>query len=195
MHVGNVDGNEYHDHTYYGNGEGDDGSIAGPTRIPVPNYDNESQKNGTIYNYQAATSGYGAAMTTDNISASDTFCPLGWQMPYSGTGGDYDKSKSWKYLYNLYGIINNQAGYEAILSYPFSEVLSGNYNWQGGNLANFNFNSLHNSSTNTNQNYHYKKGVWAGSFSLNTVSPKAIGNMIRCNIEISIQEQLSMASA
>ncbi|MBR2600722.1 hypothetical protein IKE07_01105, partial [Candidatus Saccharibacteria bacterium] len=56
-----------HSHTYIGNGcSGGDGSITPcETRI-VKTADDEDQKNGTYYNFQAGTSGAGAAVTTDN---------------------------------------------------------------------------------------------------------------------------------
>ena len=126
-----------YDITYYGNGcdntwdqskpeEGYGGSdIPCSTRI-VADLDNENQKNGTYYHYQAATSGSGGVELPDNSSSPDTFCPLGWQLPYSGTGGDYyDKSKSWRYLFTRYGIENNQAGATAFRKYPLSYLSAG----------------------------------------------------------------------
>ena len=127
------------DITYYGTGcdnqwdqekadEGYGGSdIPCSTRI-VADADSEDQKNGTYYHYQAATSGSGSVQTADNINIPDTFCPLGWQLPYSGTGGDYyDKSRSWKYLFTRYGIGNNNAGSTAFKKYPLSYINAGEY--------------------------------------------------------------------
>ena len=119
-----------HDHTYYGNGcPGDNGQPDSykscSTRI-VNTFDGEPQLIGAYYNFQASTVGSGAAITTDNTNSPDTFCPLGWQLPYSGTDGDYyDKSKSNDFLFNTYGIADSQSGANQFRSYPFSYILSG----------------------------------------------------------------------
>ena len=139
-----IDTDPSHDHTYFGRGcPGGDGSItpcidsAAGGRY-VATVDGETQKNGTYYHIQAVTVGTGAAMKTDNANAPDTFCPLGWQMPYSGKGGDYyDKSKSNDYLFTAYNIDfdpGSTAGAIKLASYPFSYVYSGNYYWGTGRL-------------------------------------------------------------
>ena len=128
------DSNAYHDHTYYGNGCPNTWAEGGSTtacdiRIEKT-FDGEDQYIGVYYNYQAATSGSGAAPSVNNSIVSDTFCPLGWQMPYSGTGGDYyDKSKSWKYVFDEYGITNTVAGNKKLRSYPLSYIVAGMYAW------------------------------------------------------------------
>ena len=142
IHTGHMDGDLNNDHTYYGNGcpNGWDSSVGPPTyggsttacsiRI-VQTADGEDQSIGTYYHFNAAASGSGGTtIIADNSIVPDSFCPLGWQLPYGGTGGDYyDKSKSWKYLLNtIYGI-----EYEKIISgvkvasYPFSLNNSGSY--------------------------------------------------------------------
>ena len=99
----------------------------------VKDGNNEDQKNGTYYHYQAASVGTGSAITTNNANVPDTFCPLGWQLPYSGTAGEYyNQSRSWKYLLDSYGITydnGNVTEATKIKSYPFSYVLSGNFHW------------------------------------------------------------------
>ena len=106
------------------------------TRL-IEDRDNELQKNGTSYNFQSATSGSGATIATDNALAPDSFCPLGWQLPYGGTGGDYyDQSKSIYYLRIFYGITASDpnAALVKIMKYPISLVLAGNYHWREGAL-------------------------------------------------------------
>ena len=135
------------DHTYYGrgckNGWGTSGEDGSQTPCPdsdaggryVTTADGETQKNGTYYHFQAATAGTGGSMTAANTNSPDTFCPLGWQMPYGGTGGDYyDKSKSWKYLFDYYSLTEDQTGATKLKSYPFSYIYSGSYYWHTGRL-------------------------------------------------------------
>ena len=141
------DNSMVNDHTYYGrgcpNGWGTDGKGGSQTPCAdsdaggryVTTADGETQKNGTYYHFQAVTTGAGGTMSTNNTNSSDTFCPLGWKMPYSGTGGDYyDKSKSWNYLFNKYSIIDDETSATKVKSYPFSYVRSGGFYWVTGRL-------------------------------------------------------------
>ena len=131
------------DHTYYGNGcpnGWEDGGLSGSI-TPCENgmtsrtSDNEEQAIGTYYHFEAASSGSGAAITTNNTNTPDTFCPLGWQLPYSGTGGDYyDKSKSWKYLFTTYNYNDDAQGRAGLMSYPISNIKSGMFIWNMGRL-------------------------------------------------------------
>ena len=179
------DTNTAHDHTYYGNGcAGGTGSTTPcDTRI-VQTADDDSQKNGTYYHFQAATSGSGGAITTDNTNSSDTFCPLGWQLPYSGTGGDYyNKSRSWNKLFTEYNIaFGNGTATDAtkIKSYPFSYVYSGDYNWYTGRLYNQSNDGNYWSSTAISSADAYNLNTWSSvvrpAYTLN----KAFGNALRC---------------
>ena len=141
------DTNVQHDHTYFGNGCSNGWGTSGEGGSDVPcgtvaegylvkTYNNaETQKNGTYYTFQAATTGTGGAMSTANSNSPDTFCPAGWQLPYSGTAGDYyDASKSWSYLFTQYGYGDNQDGATGLKSYPLDYVYSGNYYWGTGRL-------------------------------------------------------------
>jgi len=100
----------------------------------VETYDNEYQEIGTYYTHPAATSGASSTISTDNTNTPDTFCPLGWQLPYSGTGGDYyDKSRSWKYLFRQYGYDfgnNQQTWRDFTMKYPMSYIDSGRFNFR-----------------------------------------------------------------
>ena len=127
-----VDPNILHDHTYYGNGcevQWDVGSPTACDKRTAVTYDNETLSMGTYYSYQAASSGSGTSVSTDGAKVPDSFCPLGWQLPYGGTVGDYyDKSKSWRYLFNTYGLVASTNPYgNSVRSYPFSYIGSGNY--------------------------------------------------------------------
>ena len=133
-----IDTNVTHDHTYYGNGCGPDIGSTTPcsTRIVQTN-DGENQKNGTYYHFQAATVGTGGTIASENANSPDTFCPLGWQLPYSGTGGDYyDISRSIKVLLDTYQIDDNITGVHILRSYPFSIVYSGYFDGPEGSLNN-----------------------------------------------------------
>ena len=139
VETGYKDSNITHDHTFFGNGcrvtwaEGGSPEACS-TRI-VSTYDSEDQKNGTYYQYQAASSGSGAAVAVKYTATPDSFCPLGWQLPYGGTGGDYyDQSRSLKYLMDTYDIENTEEGRSALRSYPISNINSGNYHWREGRL-------------------------------------------------------------
>ena len=129
-------------HSYYGNGcpneWGSDGTTGSTTSCETrltTTFDGEYQKNGTYYNYQSSSLETGATLSTESSVIPDTFCPLGWQLPYSGTGGDYyDKSRSYKYLVNTYGITSSTQGNSALRSYPFSYILGGFYGFDQGRL-------------------------------------------------------------
>ena len=135
------DPNYSHDHTYYGNGcpnkwetDGAGGSTTACTTRLTQTADNEVLSVGTYYSYQAATNGSGASITTNNTNTPDTFCPLGWQLPYSGTGGDYyNQSKSWLYLFEFYGPMNGTK----LNSFPLSYIDTGIYHWTHGKLYGF----------------------------------------------------------
>ena len=131
-----ADNNVLHDHVFIGNGCKTPSSITCSSRVEKT-YDNEDQLIGVYYNFQAATSGTGGAMTEQYSNVPDTFCPLGWQMPYSGTGGDYyDISRSIKVLLDTYQIDDNITGVHILRSYPFSIVYSGYFDGPEGSLNN-----------------------------------------------------------
>ena len=196
-----IDTNPEHDHTYYGNGcdngwgtSGEDGS---KTPCPVSNAggrfiktaDDETQKNGTYYNSQAATDGTGGAIATDNTNSSDTFCPLGWQLPYSGTSGNYyDKSKSWKYLLDAYSLISDISSVTKFRSYPLSYILPGYFTWNKGMLYNQkSLGDYWSLTISTEANTFFVRVVPSESLlSPQQQSAKAGGRNIRCDSRISI---------
>ena len=187
------DTNVAHDHTYIGRGcknawgtDGNGGSItpcsdsdAGGRYVKTA--DNETQKNGTYFHYQAATSGSGSVQTADNIDIPDTFCPLGWQLPYSGTGGDYyDKSRSWNYLFNKYSIINDETSATKVKSYPFSYVYSGNYYWLTGRLYYQSNRGDYWSSTVVDRTGAYSLDTWSLVVRPANTPHRAFGYTVRC---------------
>ena len=158
---GHIDENIAHDHSYYGNGhsapQGGGGSaIAGTTRI-VKTYDNENQKNGTYYTYQAATSGSGGSTyAKDNTNVPDSFCPLGWQLPYGGTGGDYYvQSRSWNNLMTVYNYDNNVTGQNSAGSYPLSIILAGYFFFTTSRLYNQGNDAQYATATSRTENYAF----------------------------------------
>ena len=194
------DGTWTNDHTYYGRGcsnswgTGGDGGSQTPCADSnaggryVDTADGETQKNGTIYNFQAGTDGSGAALDSQNANSSDTFCPFGWQLPYDGTGGDYyDKSKSWRYLFINYDIgFDTGASTDStrINSYPFSHVYSGYYHWGTGRLYTQTSNGRYWSSTVTSSSA-YHLDTWPGGITLTGKSNKACGVALRCALRTS----------
>ena len=134
------DGYVDHDHTYFGNGcpnawgqDGAGGSTTACSSRVMPTNDSnpEMLSVGTYYTFHASTSGSGMTATTDNGIISDSFCPLGWQLPYAGTGGDYyDKSKSWKMLFSIYSYTSDTG----TKKYPLSYIDTGIYHWTHGKL-------------------------------------------------------------
>ncbi|MBR2600580.1 hypothetical protein IKE07_00355 [Candidatus Saccharibacteria bacterium] len=175
-----------HDYTYYGNGcekiwaeGGSEESCS--TRI-VKSFDDENQYIGVYYHFQAATSGSGNMATSpDNTNISDTFCPLGWQMPYSGTGGDYyDKSKSWNYLFNRYGYDENGANNNKIRSYPFGYVWGGFYDWSQGKLFHLNNDAEYWSITKSTEGSVYRFNSWDNNFKITSKVYIMRGNSVRC---------------
>ena len=183
-----IDSNVFHDHTYYGNGcsngwgeGGYGGSDKSCSTRFTKTYNNETQIIGTYYSFQAATSGSGGAITTPNTNAPDTFCPLGWQMPYSGTGGDYyDKSRSWKVLTEEYEYGDTPSGAAGLKSYPIDYVYSGNYFWNRGRLYALNNNGYYWSSTIWNDSSAANLSTWADRVSIAASNHKALGINIRC---------------
>ncbi|MBR2600733.1 hypothetical protein IKE07_01160 [Candidatus Saccharibacteria bacterium] len=192
IQTGNKDTNSKHDHTYYGNGcpntwgnDGDLGSnTACSTRI-VQTDDTENQKNGTYYHNQAATLGEGDAMGTDNAITPDTFCPLGWQLPYGGTGGDYyNKSKSFNYLITLYGYSSGEIGSKKMRSYPISYVLSGRYYWVQAMLYMQTIRTHFWTSTNKSGGNYYYFNLGPDYFVDNDFTGKKMGLALRCIPEL-----------
>ena len=191
-----ADSNVSHDHTYMGNGckNGWGTSGEGGSQTPCPDSDaggryvktadNETQKNGTYYHFQAGTTGAGAAITTDNTNVPDTFCPLGWQLPYSGTGGDYyNKSRSWNYLFTTYSVAfdaGTAADATKIKSYPFSYVYSGYYDWYTGRLYSQSNGGVYWSSTVVSSTNAYGLPTWSSGVRPANAYSKAHGVAVRC---------------
>ena len=176
------DTNSLHDHTYEGNGCPTTSTAPCLDHI-VSTYDNENQKNGTYYTFQASTSGSGAGLSAKNTNAPDTFCPLGWQLPYSGTGGDYyDQSKSWKYLFDTYGFPVSAEGSNQIKSYPLSYIPSGWFLFNDGQLNGITNSGTFKSSTVGQQNAAYRTIVGRTMYAYNENNGHAMteSHAIRC---------------
>ena len=181
------------DHTYFGNGcqnewgqDGEGGSdIPCSSRI-AKDGNNENQKIGTYYHFQAATSGSGGPMTSEseNLPTPDTFCPLGWQLPYSGTGGDYyDKSKSLRKLFDTYSITYNDGGItqvNKVRSYPFSFIYSGSYHWTTGRLYYLEVTGRYWTGTVINTTGAYRLNIWPTIIRPADTDSKNNGQDVRC---------------
>ncbi len=120
-----------HEHTYFGNGNYGGATTVGATYQTTTYNDGETQKIGTYYNFQAATIGTGASLTTSGSQAPESFCPVGWQLP---TGNNQNVNKAFQKLLNSYNITNNSGGSVAARKYPLSYLLSGYYRWSDGRL-------------------------------------------------------------
>ena len=179
-----------HDHTYYGNGcPGDDNQPESykscSTRI-VNTFDEEPQLIGVYYDFQAATAGAGGAITTDNANAPDTFCPLGWQLPYSGTGGDYyDKPKSNDFLFNTYGIADSQSGANQFRSYPFSYVFSGRLRFEVSGLKFLDTAGFLWSITIGGPGQAFRTEIWYEKVRYASAYSMTFGYALRCDFDIS----------
>ena len=184
------DANIENDHTFIGNGcdnwwgtDGDGGSITPCSSRLIETADGETQLIGVYYHFQAATVGTGGAMQTENTNSPDTFCPLGWQLPYSGTGGDYyDQSKSWAYLLTRYNIPSSGVQNVAkVKSYPFSYIASGYFPWSYGRLYYLTNGGLYWYS---NQGQYPTHGddyeFWTSSITINKAFHKTNGIAVRC---------------
>ena len=182
------------DHSYYGNGCPNEWTSEEPyhnsSGVPCSNrtvttVDGENQSIGSYYNVQALTSGTGGSMSTGETP--DTFCPLGWQLPYGGTGGDYyNKPKSWRYLFMQYNIADNLTGATSVLSYPFSYILAGYY-WHGFGLLVMNYSGYYYSGTITSRDHGTNLMIGRSSVNLNsTTQYKPDGRTLRCVYYFSI---------
>ena len=181
-----ADGTSNNDHTYYGDTcavKWDVGTSVTCTLRTVQTYDNETQGIGVYYNFQATTSGSGGpSLSTQNANAPDTFCPLGWQVPYGGTGGDYyDKSRSWRYLFQSYSFVPETPPYgNDVREYPISLIASGNYRWGDGRLYSASFDGDYQASTVREQYYNYQFDVGGTTFHVERSTGKSFGQAIRC---------------
>ena len=188
-----IDSTINNNHTYYGNGcpnPWETGSITPCATRIVKTADNEDLENGTYYNFQAISTGSGGTtLSTNNANTPDTFCPLGWQLPYSGTGGDYyNKSRSWYYLFNVYDIAFNDGDRPdaaKIKSYPFSYVYSGTIRWTLGKLFNQTNGGYYWSSTVGDSGHGYTMSTWLTAIRPNLTESKNYGEAVRCNSRIS----------
>ena len=192
----NTTGYQTRDHTYYGRGcnnsWGTDGNGGSITPCPdsnaggriVKTAENEEQKNGTYYHFQAASAGSGGALETQNTKAPDSFCPLGWQLPYGGTGGDYyNQSKSWRSLFTTYSIAfddGNAASATKVKSYPLSYVYSGSYYWLTGRLYYQTNDGYYWSSGIVSSTVAYRLRTWSSVVRPAESSNKAVGSALRC---------------
>ena len=176
-----------HDHVYLGNGC----STGTGSETPCPasdaggrivkTADNEDQKNGTYYNYQAATVGTGSAVTAQYTNTPDTFCPLGWQLPYGGTDGDYyDKSRSWKYLLTQYNILDDGSNITVLQSYPLSYIRSGNSIAYSGILLTMGIQGFYWSISYNSLQLAYRFDFWYSGFKNNENVDKAHDQPLRC---------------
>ena len=179
-----IDGNIYHDQTYYGLGcpsKGSTGYDVPCTSRITPTKNDGDEDIGVYYKYQAATSGSGAGSKDTYTNSPDTFCPLGWQLPYVGTGGDYyDQSKSWKYLFNRYGYDNTPAGKEGIWAYPLSYIFAGHFYWNKGSLSGLNGDSHYWSSTVDSEWAAFRLYIWVNGYAESVTDNKLYGFTVRC---------------
>ena len=191
-----ADSEVLHDHTYYGNGcpnvwddgkEGRGGSKTPCSSRTVETFDEETQAIGVYYTFQAATSGTGGAITTDNTNAPDTFCPLGWQMPYGGTDGDYyNKSKSWRYLIEGY---RYDTIVTSISSYPISIIYSGDYYWAIGRLFSSGIQGAYWSSTVVGSYNSYRLFLKNNQLAISQPAGKINGPNVRCFLSLTARWQ------
>ena len=189
-----IDTNVRHSHTYYGKGCPWSGGYNKSCDIEEVNTaDDEPEEIGTFYNYAASSSDSAPdIIEKDNTLIPDTFCPLGWQLPYSGTGGDYyDQSRSWANLYTIYHIeADSAANSTAIQSYPFSYITSGYYSWVDGKLYSSGISGYYWSIIVNSGVGAYSMGAWSAGIRYAIPNSRYHGFMLRCILEISIPKGL-----
>ena len=169
--------------TFYGNGcrISTGSKVACETR-QVSTYDNETQNNGTMYSIASAFTRYSTpGTTTDNSNSPDTFCPLGWQLPYGGTGGDYyNQPKSWRYLIETaYSLTKSEPGSQAMNSYPISYVPGGGYELRSGVYYNQGAAGLYWTSTRNDGSKSYRYYIGSNTYIIEANS-NGYGYAVRC---------------
>ena len=183
------------DNTYYGNGcpgnhspSGGGGYTTACSSRITETDDGETQYIGVYYTFQAATSGSGfiADNKSDNLLIPDSFCPLGWQLPYGGTGGDYyDKSRSWKYLFAEFNfnLTTTNTLFELFREYPFSAIRGGRYYGDYGELIDYGRSGFYHSSTQQSDVGVHRilsyDGTRVGTIAQRS-GPKREGQSVRC---------------
>ncbi len=182
--------NQTKDRTYYGNGcpnaydtskPNYGGSTVSCQTSIVDTVDGETQKIGTYYSFAAATSGTGGSTTSGVTNSTDTFCPLGWQLPYGGTGGDYyDKSRSWKYLLTQYNILDDGSNITVLQSYPLSYIRSGNSIAYSGILLTMGIQGFYWSISYNSLQLAFRFDFWYSGFKNNENVDKAHDQPLRC---------------
>ena len=178
------------DYSYFGNGcPGDDTApdqFKSCSTRTANTFDSETQEIGVYYSFQAATSGSGGTIKTSNINAPDTFCPLGWQLPYSGTGGDYyDKSRSLKFLFEKYNLSDTQESAIRFRSYPFSYILSGRIRFSVGGLRFLNAGGFFFPSTAAGTDSAFRLEVWPTALRYNNGGVgMTFGYNLRCALKL-----------
>ncbi len=162
-----------HEHTYFGNG----GSTTVGTSYQTTTYDGETQKIGTYYNFQAATIGTGASLSTDGDQAPDSFCPNGWQLPIGNT---QDVNKAFQKLLNSYNITSNAAGSIVARSYPPSYIFSGHYHWGEGRIYNIGYDARWQTNTVWGEDNTYTLYIGGNGIVPNGVLDMLTGLPLRC---------------
>ena len=90
---------------------------------------------GSYYSWNAATAGTGSSATSSYAEATDSICPAGWQLPYSGTNNN-SKSGSFYNLLNQYGFTSSTgSGTNSIIRAPLFFVRPGYVHPEGHYLA------------------------------------------------------------
>ena len=190
-------------YTYYGNGcpniwDSNNPPYYGGSQVSCSirtvgpsNGEFEEQDIGTYYSYISAIADPDSLDYELNEVAPDSFCPLGWQMPYGGSGGDYyDKSKSWKYLLDTYNLsISEDGKYNGLVfrNYPFNIIMSGHFyggSWSG--LFRTTNAGIYWSNTSKAATNAFRIYVWYDKLTTLDESAKNGMNTVRCDRRISI---------
>ena len=123
---------------------------------------------GNYYQYNTATAGTGAAVTTDGANASASICPSGnggnWVLPLSGTANN-NVSGSFYNLLNQYNATSGTSGATTIVQLPLAFVRSGWAYIDGGAMYNvgqygFYWSRTSKSATNAYDLYIYTTSVY-----------------------------------
>ena len=128
---------------------------------------------GNYYQWNAATAGTGASVTSNGDNASSSICPKGWKLPANGSS-----TGSFGGLTSAYSISSNSAGATALTKSPLYFIPAGYV--LSGSLGGAGYGGRYWSSTADSSNDAYSLGFVSSSVSPSSSSYRCDGQSVRC---------------